>query len=433
MDKINIKSDKSNRLFYVGMIAMLGVLPSYLGSTLPVFRDTLQFFYGINLTQLSILFTLGAIPGAAGTLIAGIMLDRIGPLPLLRVGLFGSAAGMAIGAFSRSFETMLIAVLLVSMFSAILLLVIPAYLMRLFPNHHRRALTLFLAVFGLVSMIYPLMAELIMHVHQGHPSIDFGFMLRIPLAVLSIVILCGGVWILRAKYAEPPSPDADAVPMNPCYLLRGMSYSSIGLIALLVLHGTSDTLLVIWLPRIMDSASFHGRGLPPGIIISGAALAYLVSRTLLGMVPEHRGRRFGMAAPGLLGGTVILIGILSQNKLAFGVCYMLGALLWSCGYPVILSRAAKEDPRRFGAIMALSSIVASISIFLLGMSIGSVGQVLGEERLWMLLLVPACGFLMVGFGSIFWLLLRKHAISRSIRLKHDTPLTCKQAYCSGDA
>ncbi len=390
------------------VVIVLGALASYVGLALPVFRSGLQEYYGINLTQLGLLFSIGLAPAAAGTLVAGLLLDRRDPLPLIRVGLAGTAVGFLVAAAAGRFAVMLAAVLWVSPFVGLLGVAVPTYVVRIFADRQRRALSLQLAVWSAVGIVFPLIAEALLHLEETLPGLGFARLFHAPFVVLAAVLFAGAIWIGRVP-VPPVQPAAD--DSNPTrgrsreLRFGGLSAPTVGLMVLLAVHASSDTALAIWLPRTLDSGSFPARGLAPGVVLAGAALAYLVSRTLLGLVPEHRGRRLGMMAPGPLGGGLVLAGLMTHNATGLGLCYVAGAFLWSCEYPILLAAAAREAPGQFGAVMGLSSVGGSVGALLLGLAMGWAGEALGEDRLWMVLAAPACGFVLVGLGGALWLLL----------------------------
>jgi MFS family permease len=176
-------------------------------------------------------------------------------------------------------------------------------------------------------------------------------------------------------------------------------------IALMVLHGTVDSILHLWMARFLGSGAFAARPIGPGYVISGYAVAYVVSRTVLGMIPEDFGRRVFMVIPGLLGGGVMILGILSHNYLLTAGGYVLGAFLWSAEYPAMLSLLAHEQPDRFGAVLSLHQLLCAGAVFLGLNGMGYLVSGLGEASMWKAMLIPACGFPIVGLGAGVWLLL----------------------------
>jgi hypothetical protein len=300
---------------------------------------------------------------------------------------------------------MVLAAVIIAASGGVLSVAVPVCAARTYPDHPRFILSLHLALVGVMNMMSSLAAEGIIHIHRRYPDLSLRWLLHLPYAAAGVLLLAGLSWFHRKAGASTRvETQGVAAPLGSGFGLRGLSPGTVGLTALLVLHGVSDWGLGLWLPRILDSGSFARPGLPPGIVVAGAALAYVVSRTLLGFVPEHRGWRLGMLAPGPLGGGLMLAGILSRSALALGLCYIAGSLLWAWEYPVILARAARDDPRRFGAVMALSTVAISLTGSVLGMGMGWAGSRLGDGRLWMMLIVPACGFVMVGVGAAFWLM-----------------------------
>jgi cobalt/nickel transport system permease protein len=130
------------------------------------------------------------------------------------------------------------------------------------------------------------------------------------------------------------------------------------LAGLIGLHGTADTTLNIWMSRFLESRSFHAQPFAPGLVLSGFALSYLLSRAVLATMPDHFGRRAMMVLPGLVGGSIALGGILSRSYVLTAGGYVLGAFCWSAEYPTMVSAILRHDRRRFGAAMAVAGLAS---------------------------------------------------------------------------
>jgi hypothetical protein len=182
-----------------------------------------------------------------------------------------------------------------------------------------------------------------------------------------------------------------------------VSRKGLWVVLLVALHGVGDTMLYIWMARFLGSASFATRPIPPGLVLSAYGVAYLFARGVLAVIPERRGRRSLMVAPGLLGGGMVIAGILSRDYLCTAAGYVLGAGLWSVEYPVMLSVLAGEDESRFGSLMALAHLV-SYALTALGVSgMGFLAARVGEAALWRVMLVPASIFPCIGLLAAAWL------------------------------
>lgn len=385
-------------------IVALSALSGYATYAIPVFRDSLQAHFGISLAQFGFILSIGTLPAAAGTFFSGILVDRLGPIRVLRAALVGTAAGMAFMALGWSWGLMLAAVCVVTCFAQTLAVTVPAYLAQVFPAHQRRAFSFMLAAVGLVGMIYPLLVEFLLHLHKTHPSISFASILHGPFAVLAVLFLVAAVSFkgqaLLDRAPGPTPPDAATATRLGW---RTLSASTLVLIGLLTLHGIADCAIFMWIPRVLESGSFPVKTFVPGVVLAGYSCAYLVSRGILSILPEHKGARLLMVAPGLLGGTAFLVGLLSRNQAALSVAYVVAAFLWSLEFPAILAMAARRAPGHFGAIIAISGIITSLGTFLIGTWMGAMGEVVGENRLWLILIPPACLFPAVGLGGAWWL------------------------------
>jgi MFS family permease len=386
---------------------LLCAVSTYAGGVLPVFRDALQAYFHLDLGRYGLLLCIGFLPGAFGGLLGGLAMDRYGPFRVLRVGLAGAGAGLALMSVAFVFSFMLAAIIVMSFFvQGVIGTAVPGYLVRLFPRHQRRVLSLQLVVASLVGMAFPLLAEYLLRLNAM--GVAFAYVLHVPLAMLAAVLLaCALLLRQRSGLALVAIEERAAKAQSSAFSLRGLSTGAILLIVLLSIHCSCDNLTALWLPRVLGSASYAHKAVLPGVVLSAGGLAYVVSRILLSLLPEHVGRRVFMVAPGLLGGTVLLAGLLSRDQWLTSIAYVAAMFCWSAEFPVLLATASRTEPRQFGTIYAVMSLVQGLGVFLGGMAMGWAGQRLGEERLWMILLPTAAGFVLVGAGGALWLTLHR--------------------------
>ena len=166
------------------------------GGVLPVFGNALQAYFSLDLTQLSLLLCIGFLPGAVGGLLGGLAMDRYGPFRVLRVGLAGAGAGLALTAVAFNFPFMLAALIVLSLFvQGVMGTAVPGYLVRLFPRHQRRVLSLQLVTVSLVGMLFPLLAEYLLRLTGA--GVPFAYVLHVPLGVMGAVLLACASLIRR--------------------------------------------------------------------------------------------------------------------------------------------------------------------------------------------------------------------------------------------
>ena len=372
-------------------------LPS-MTSCLPVFRDRLQNYYGLNNAEFGLLLNIGGAVGFFGALAGGPLMDHIGAHKTLRLSLAGCAAGMLLAAVPGPWMLMLLALGLVALFFAPLNIALQAYLVALFPHSRRRVLSMGLVAASAITMTFPLLAELLLRFAAGGGRASFGWVLHglfacTALALGAGVLLTGRTCTPEMARRTAGTPPEMTLPAGAIVLLT----------ALLALHGTVDSALAVWIPRVLASASYPRQVLLPGVVVSAFSLAYVVSRGLLSAMPETKWRRRMMVAPGLCGGAILLAGILSRDQFWTSIAYVAGAFCWSVEYPVLLA-ALTGAGRRFGTAMSALSAASGLGAFVLATSLGALGDHLGETQLWRILLIPACGFPLVGLGGLWWVL-----------------------------
>ncbi len=379
------------------LLVILGALVSYPSGVLPIFRDSLQSHFRIDISRLGLLLSAGMIPGSLAALAAGVLVDRRGPGPVLRVCLAGVGAGMLLAGTASGWGLMALASVVMALFSSPLRVALQTYLVGLFPDNRRRALSIDMAVCGSFGILTPLWAEGLLRLTKASSGVTFAQVLHLPFLGLGLLLLAGAV-VCRAK--PPEAAELHTAPERGG--LASLAPGSALLLLMAVLHATADNASCLWLPRILDSASYPVRPLAPGVVMAVFCLGYAVSRAGLAVLPEEAGRRWMLVAPGLLGGSAFLAGLLSRSQVGVSAGYIAGGFLWSLEYPAILAALAARQPRGFGTALALALLGSGVGAFVLSNAMGYLGAHLGEARLWMILLPPACGFLLVGVAGAFW-------------------------------
>ena len=371
---------------------------------LPVFRDSLQSYLGIGDARFGLLFSLAAFAGVASVVAGGVMVDRRGPVAVMRLGFAGVALSfLVIGLAGGNWWLMAVAMVLNGLCVRPLGVAVNALLVRLFPSHKRRVLSLNFVAGSSGDFLFPAFAEGLLFLAHTVRSVTFGLVLRVPFAVFSVVLFLGSLFYPKGTGLLNGGDRGE----RPLLQSMAFSRSSLALILLATLHGTADTMLFVWLPRFLGSELFQGRPIAPGLFMSGFAVSYLIGRGALALMPEGHWRSALMVLPGILGGSVMIAGIMSRSYVLAGMGYVLGGLLWSVEFPVFLGRLAEEVGDRFGSALALQQMLTAgasgLGLALMGWAITRSG----EQAMWQVLLAPACVFPCIGLCAAGWLLLRK--------------------------
>jgi len=384
---------------FAGVTILLWSLPG-MRRMLGVFRADMQEYFGISLAQFGLLLSIGSLPGVVGSLVGGRLVDRIGPRAVMRVCLIGTAAGMILISLSEHWGFMIFSLCVVAVFGPTLSIATHAYLVRLFPDRRRRVLAISMVVVSVMGGCFSLLAEALLQLHRHSEAVSFGAILHTPFAIVAALLLLGS--LVYARRGATRGPDAQDIRLDP---LKGnhLGRGSILLVALLVTHAIFDVAANTWMPRVLESKSFREVVFKPGYVMFAFSSAYVVSRSLLSLLPEHRARRVMMIAPSFLGAAALTAGLLSRSQGALSVCYVLAGFLWSVEYPVILAILAERSGGRFGSAMAVQWVAMGLGIFAVTNLMGVLGQWLGEASLWKILFIPACGLPLVGIGGAIWI------------------------------
>lgn len=390
-------------LLYATVIAAVAVLASY-GSLLPIFRSHLMVYLGIGDEQFGLLFGVGPMASLASVLLGGTMIDRWGPRRVIRICLVGVGASMLIVAMSgANFAPFVMACGLGGLFMGPLHIATNAYLAKLFPRHQRRIVSLNLATSSFGGMMFPLVAEGLLAASLHWPAVSFAYVLHGPFLITGMLLLAASA--IYRKRIDPAGEPICRPDVRPWHWRDLLLPPRAWFIAVLIsVHVAVDTTLNIWMPRFLESRSFDSQPFPPGLVLSGAALAYLLSRALLAALPDHVGRRAFLVLPGIIGGCIVVAGIFSRNYMLTAGGYVLGSFCWSAEYPAMISTLLRHDRRRFGAAMALSGLVAALLLFFTMNLTGYLVKSLGDQNLWKVMLGLGGGFCLVGVGGSYWLL-----------------------------
>ena len=389
---------------YALVITAMTLLAQYF-MIMPVFRGRLQTYLGIGDNRFGLLFSLLSVVGIPGVLFGGVLIDRIGARRGIRLGLLGIGSAMLVLACAGThYALFALATALAGLFQKPLVVAINIYLGKLFPRHQRRILSLNLASTSVGGMLYPLAAEglLLLSLHRN--TVDFAHVLHVPFLVAGLLLLAGSLVYRKRRVRQSPAATRAPASVCPSWSWRDLMLPRQSwLLALLIaMHGAVDGTLHIWMARFLESESFAGTPLAPGIVLSGFAVAYILSRILLATLPDHIGRHLFLVIPGLAGGSVMILAILSRSYMLTAAGYVLGAFLWSAEFPAFVSTALRRESKRFGAIMAVSGAVSGLAMFLLLNGVGMLTETLGEASMWLIMLIPACGFVLVGLGGACW-------------------------------
>ena len=368
---------------------------------LPFFGEQLQNYYGISLQQFGLLLGSGMIPGAITVFIAGMFIERWGPLAVLGALFLFSAFGMTIAAVGTTWKIMLVGYVFMACSYGSVYLCVQSLLIQFFPTRRRQMISLSLIITSVLGILLPLWAEILQTLSENILRIEFSQVLHIPFGVLAGGLFVAGLIYLRLFRGSRLSTRSQGyeLPRLNIHLPKG----SWSLVLILGIHGSCDMALFAWIPRILESESYARITFRPGVVMSAFMLMYTISRCFLALLPDRIGKRALVVVPGILGGIVALLGVISKNQALTSIGLIVGAFFWSLELPCGLSLLAKRDTDTFAKAQAIVIFLWGIGGFLLTSFIGFFAEIVPAAGLWSMLMLPLAGYPLFGILSAIWL------------------------------
>ena len=126
----------------------------------------------------------------------------------------------------------------------------------------------------------------------------------------------------------------------------------------------------------------------------GHNVAYLITRSLLSLLPEGMGQRAILTLAGPIGGSLLLVMLWQGNALTVPLIYTLASLFYAAEFPVLLSEISSRSMAHFASVMSGGYLVSNAVSFLLMKGTGRLADTTGDFRV--ALSVAACGFILFG-------------------------------------
>lgn len=383
------------RLWLATALILLLGLASYCTYALPVFRGQLRGYLDLSEAQFGLLLSIGAVPGALGALLTGFWSRRRGVNLLLPLALAAISLSFLGLSWSRAYVLIILLLGWLSFASNSFVVCVQSHLVALFPDQRRRVLALQMAGTSACGMAFVLLAENLLAWHnRGQAS--FALVFHLPLFIMGTTLLLSSLglrlFVGRLPTGAPPAAVPVSAPSTRPSSSARLNPLVLAIMAALVLHSVADTVLVYWLPRLLELPAHQS--IKPGYVLGASSFGYLGSRIILGMMPEKSFRRALLILPGLLGGVFWLLG-LSQGGLWTALFYIAGACCWSCEYPVFLAILGDLAPRSFPALLAIVMLFSGLGITTLSTCFGWLWEQ-GTLPLPAILAMPGMMFATVG-------------------------------------
>ncbi len=365
MDEGLSTAHRRTRLAWAALCFVVSILATYQTGVLPILVPRLRGFFGISAARVGLLFSAYQIGAVATVLVSGPLADIVGPRRVLQGAYLGLTGAYVIAAIAPSFPVFFGAIVLLGVFVSAMGIALPMYYIELFPSRRRMGVSMSILSTVVPGFFFPVLADAALARWQD----AFAAVLRIPPAAIAVAVGIAATAFLSGAPAGPAHPakldggirgsfrhelrgirrDLPAILRRPVVLLLG----------LVVLHGATDMQIYNWLP-IHVVERFPVRPMGPGVMLSLYSAAYLIARITLAALPDAVGRRVTLFVPGLVGGTLLLAGLLTDSATWTMWGYPAAALFWAMEFPAAMAEASRRLPQRFGTFQAVHHLLTSL-------------------------------------------------------------------------
>ena len=412
----------SQRRMLACMLLGLLALSAY-DSVFPVFATRIRAYFSINAEQYGTLMGMASFGRIPSLLLVGPLIARLGVRRIAKIALLGVGASFLIIGIGAKLNALYAGIVAMGLFMALGSVAIPALLIALYPALKRRIFSVHLVAGAAPNILIPLLAQQMLVWSADKGDRAFATVLFVPFIIAGAFLAVGGVLLGMRKQArvwvelEPPSAIKRQELFNlglariallrtfgnlfstMIVLLRDVCNLRSGVIVLMIaLHGAADNTIYQFLPQFMES-HFQRLPLAPAWAVAGHGFAYLVTRSVLSMLPEGIGQRAILTLAGPIGGLTIIGTLWFGVPVMIPILYTIACLFFAAEYPVLISEISSRSPANFGSVFACGLLASELITFALLKGTGRLADRTGDFRV--ALSVAACGFIAFGIVAAF--------------------------------
>ena len=348
---------QTQRSLAIGLIA-LAILTAY-SNVIPVFATRISRYFSLSVEQYGTMIGLGSLGQMAALLLAGLMIARFGVRRIAEVALVGTGGCFVLIGLGASLPALKASMALHGLFAGLSKVSIPAFLIALYPESKRRMISIRLVAFSAVGILVPLWANQLLKWSQEGGDRVFVRLFFGPFLMVGCLVIAGGL-VLAFRRQHPLSVrPAEGARLRFRELFRSRSLTIVLLVAL---HASADGALFQFLPLFMEH-HFQDLPLAPAWALAGHNLAYLVTRTLLTLLPEGYGQRRILTLAGPFGGSILLVMLWQGHGIGVPLLYTLASLFFAAEFPVIVSEISSRSMAQFGTVLAGGMLASNALTF----------------------------------------------------------------------
>ena len=364
-------------------------LTSYSG-VMGVFSPRLREYFSLTYEQWGTMSGLGSLGQTVSLLLVGFVIARFGVRRITELSLGGVGACFLLIGQGATLLALKVSLAFQGFFGGFSRSSLPAYLVALYPSHKRKMISLQLTCGSVMGIAIPLWAnQLLIWSREGGEE-ALARLFFSPFLVAGCVVLCS--WALLS-FSRQPDFQSVQIPGQRLRLRPLLGIRPLAVVLLVTLHASADGAMYEFLPMFMDH---HFKELPvaPAVALVGHNVAYLITRSLLSLLPEGMGQRAILILSGPIGGSLLLVMLWQGNALSVPLIYTLASLFYAAEFPVLLSEISSRSMAHFAAVMSAGYLVSNPVSFLLMKGTGRLVDTTGDFRV--ALSVAACGFILFG-------------------------------------
>ena len=384
-------------------VICLNALTAYASTTFPIFGTRIRELFSLSAEQYGTLMGMQSLGRIPALLSVGPLISRFGVRRIAELGIIGSGASFLLLGIGGSLLSFRFGLTSLGLLTAIGAVAYPAFLFTLYPDVKRRIFSVNLVSASAPAMLIPILAGKMLRWSESGGDEAFRWILYVPYLMIGSALVGCGLFMAVRKYAPDESADNKTGANQPqstsrSRLVELLNIRSLLEIVLICLHSAADNTVYMFLPMLMEN-QFDDLPIAPAYAVAGHALAYVVTRSLLSVMPERIGQRAILCLSGPIGGLIVMASIWSGNPTYVPLLYTLACFFFAAEYPTLISELSSRSIGNLGTILAAGLLLSELATFTMLKMTGRLADQTDDYRV--ALSFAASGF--VAFGAIAFL------------------------------
>ena len=388
------------------VIIGLTMLASCSNSMFPVLGPRIMEMYELSAEQFGKTMGLRNLFRIPSLLLVGPLIGVFGPRRVAEFAMIGVAIAFLILGVGQAMLAIQVSLALFGFFNGLFSVAVPTLLISLVPARKRGMFSVNLVAIAFPAMIYPFLARELLTRTENQP--EYSQTIFAPFAIFGGLLLVGAIVLSFWKREkniikkQPPEASTGASPARQNPLTEALqnvlptlcSIQSILVILLICLHASADNTVYTFLPTFMENQFENLYTRWTAWAVSVHALAYVLTRSVLAVLPEGLGQRLILTLAGPLGGSLVVGMLWSGSPMAIVLLYLLASMMFAAEFPTLTSEVSSRSMGGFGTVIAAGLLLSEVATFAMLTSTGMLADNTGDYRV--ALSFAACGFITFG-------------------------------------